>query len=128
MTMNLLYSVAICPHIGPWQFNAATFKADRKCQICSSRLKPRLGVARTPSSPTGGIVIDSAAPPGGKGIAGGGGGGAGSEMGGGATFTGAGAQAATAATMMMTARFFMPRRICSISDLLFLIPTGFSLE
>jgi hypothetical protein len=48
-------------------------------------------------------------------------------MGVGTTFTGAGAQAATAVTMMMAARFFMHRRICFISDLLFLIPTGFSL-
>jgi hypothetical protein len=35
-------------------------------------------------------------------------------MGAGTTFTGAGAQAATAVTMMMAARFFMPRRICSL--------------
>ena len=88
-----------------------------------------MGVTRTPSKPTGGIVIDNAAPPGGNGIAGGGGGGGGgSGMGGGATLTGAGAHAATAVMKMMAARFLTPRRMFRVSDYPSMSTTGFYTE
>jgi len=68
--------------------------------------------------------MERAAPPGGGGM--GGGGGAGNGMGGGATLTGVGAQAATALMKIMAARLLTPRRMCFVSDIMIMIPTGFS--
>jgi hypothetical protein len=69
--------------------------------------------------------MDSAAPPGGNGI-GVDGCRTGNGMGGGATFTGVGAQAATELITIMAARLLTPRRMCFVSDIVIIMPTGFS--